>query len=115
MSVDVGATILAALTVVASSGVLALVFWVWQMKRRLDSMDSGSVDVGSERDTSGSEGGVKWRKNVLTLLGVAYVSLLVIFGVMVFSGIEPDAAYQLGGVPFVALVGGTLTIAKDLL
>ena len=59
--------------------------------------------------------GIQWRKNVLTLLGLAYGSLLTIFIIMIINGITAKEAYEMLGVPFVALVGGTLTIAKDLI
>ena len=64
----------------------------------------------------GTEDSVKWRKNVLFLLGLAYGSLLLLFGIMTNSdNTTAKEAYELLGVPFVALVGGTLTIAKDLI
>ena len=69
----------------------------------------------SKRDNGTSMNGIQWRKNVLLLLGMAYGSLLLIFSVMVASGITAKEAYEMLGVPFVALVGGTLTIAKDLI
>ena len=64
----------------------------------------------------GTGEGVKWRKNVLVLLGLAYGSLLLLFIIMI-NGDSTTAkeAYEMLGVPFVALVGGTLTIAKDLI
>ena len=59
---------------------------------------------------------IQWRKNVLVLLGLAYGSLVFLFVLMIFDG-ETTAkqAYELIGVPLVALVGGTLAIAKDLI
>ena len=59
--------------------------------------------------------GINWRKNVLTVLGIAYAALLLIFVVMVLWGVEPKMAYDSVDTPFVALIGGTLAIAKDLL
>ena len=57
----------------------------------------------------------QWRKNVLFVLAMAYVALGVIFATMLGFGAPPETAYELVGVPFMALVGGTLAIAKDLL
>ena len=68
-----------------------------------------------KRETDGTKNGVQWRKNVLMLLGMAYGSLMLIFIVMICWGTTPKEAYDLLGVPFVALIGGTLTIAKDLI
>ena len=56
-----------------------------------------------------------WRKNVLALLSMAYGSLLILFILMTAFGATSKEAYEVLGVPFVALIGGTLTIAKDLI
>ena len=58
---------------------------------------------------------IRWRKNVLMLFGVAYASMFGLFLGMAFFGVSADKAYELVSVPFVALVGGTLAIVKDLL
>ncbi len=76
---------------------------------------------------------IAWRKNVLACLLLAYGSLLGLFlvmatfgnGVTTVSGSgaatittttsAPMEAYQLISVPFVALIGATVAIAKDLL
>lgn len=61
----------------------------------------------------------KWitpiRVNVLALLIIAYGSIIGLFAILVGAGVDPKTAYDLIGVPFVALVGGTLAVAKDLI
>ena len=59
--------------------------------------------------------GVPWRKNVLALLGTAYASLLGILILLIAVGVDAKEAYNVISVPFVALIGGTLAISKDLL
>ena len=68
-----------------------------------------------ERQNKRRGRGIPIRKNVLILMGAAYGSLIAIFVIMISAGLEPKAAYDLIGVPFVALIGGTLAVAKDLL
>lgn len=46
---------------------------------------------------------------------IAYGSIVGILVFMVLQGVDAKEAYGLVSVPFVALVGGTLTIAKDIL
>ena len=70
------------------------------------------TEAGKENQSKNS---IPWRKNVLTLLGIAYLSLFGLFLVMVYSEVDPKEAYNLVGVPFVALIGGTLAVAKDLI
>ena len=53
------------------------------------------------------------RKNVLALMGIAYSILFLIFAVVAIFD-TPSSAYGIIGGPFVALIGGTLAIAKDL-
>ena len=69
--------------------------------------------ISKRSDDAGN--GVKWRKNVLFLLGLAYGTLIVLFLIMLSNDATPKEAYDMLGVPFVALIGGTLTIAKDLI
>ncbi|MDE2768202.1 MAG: hypothetical protein OXU26_01605 [Acidobacteriota bacterium] len=61
----------------------------------------------------------KWitpiRVNVLALLVIAYGSIIGLFAILVGAGVDPKTAYDLIGVPFVALIGGTLAVAKDLI
>ena len=57
----------------------------------------------------------KIRPNVLALMFLSYGSLLaVLFGLICF-GVDPKEAFNLVNTPFVALIGGTLAVAKDLL
>ena len=58
--------------------------------------------------------GIPFRKNVLTLMGIAYSVLFLIFAVVAILD-TPSKAYEVISVPFVALIGGTLAIAKDLI
>lgn len=51
---------------------------------------------------------VRWRKNVLALFVLAYGSVLILFTLMVGFGVEKDTAAEIVGVPFIALIGGTL-------
>ena len=96
------------------SVVIAVVFVVafytmWRSFRR------GTTPVASEDASSSTNSNSRpWRKNVLTLMLLAYSSLLGIFLIMILAGAKPKEAYDLIGVPFVALVGGTLAVAKDL-
>ena len=62
------------------------------------------------------EGGesIPWRKNVLAALAMAYISLLIVFVLMLANGVKASEAFDAINVPFVALVGGTLAIVKDL-
>ena len=59
--------------------------------------------------------GVTIRTNVLLLLGIAYGSIIAIFGLMIWQDVEASTAYEAISVPFVALIGGTLTVVKDLI
>ena len=65
--------------------------------------------------SSGNKKSIPFRKNVFFVLMLAYASLLILFGVMVCFGVNPEKAYNLIGVPFVALIGGTLAVVKDLI
>lgn len=57
--------------------------------------------------------GVRLRKNVLLLMLIAYSALLIVFGVLAWQD-SPTKAYEVISGPFIALIGGTLAIAKDL-
>ena len=46
-------------------------------------------------------------------MGIAYSILFLIFAVVAIFD-TPSSAYGIIGGPFVALIGGTLAIAKDL-
>ena len=86
-------------------------------------IEEDSSDMSNENDTnnrqedenSGKKKGIPLRKNVLAVLLMAYASLLILFGVMVWFGVNPEKAYNLISVPFVALIGGTLAVAKDII
>ena len=67
----------------------------------------------NEQDDEAPKGGIPFRKNVLALMGIAYGVLLVIFVVVAVSD-SPQGAHDLIRGPFVALIGGTLALAKDL-
>ncbi len=59
---------------------------------------------------------IPWRKNVLTLVIAGYVTLLLIFGAMVWKGgMTAEAAYEVVKGPLMALIGGSLAISKDLI
>ena len=70
--------------------------------------------ASSVAEGEGDGKSLPWRKNVLAALLLAYASLLVVFVVMLWAGAEPKDAFDAINVPFVALVGGTLAIVKDL-
>ena len=58
---------------------------------------------------------IQWRKNVLTLLIVAYATVVAIFAAMVWLGSQsPEAAYEVIRGPLTTLIGGSLAISKDL-
>ena len=57
----------------------------------------------------------KLRPNVLLLLLVAYGSIVGILILLLLFGMPPAEAFDRVSVPFVALVGGTLAVVKDLL
>ena len=56
----------------------------------------------------------KIRVNVLFVLLLAYASILLVFFCLLQAGMNPKDAYDLISVPLVALIGGTLAVAKDL-
>ena len=58
---------------------------------------------------------IRLRVNVLLLVGAGYAALLIIFLRMSSSGITGDDAYAIIDGPLMALIGGSLAIAKDLL
>ena len=59
---------------------------------------------------------IQWRKNVLVLVGMGYALTLIVFIVLVFkTSMTVGEAYEIVAGPFMALVGGSLAIAKDLI
>ena len=56
------------------------------------------------------------RWNVLLLVGSGYITLLIMFAAMTLKGGMTAAdAYEVVKGPLMALIGGSLAIAKDLL
>ena len=58
--------------------------------------------------------GVVMRWNVLILLSIAYGTLLIVFGVVVWKA-DVITASNIVTTPLMALIGGTLAVVKDLL
>ena len=56
-----------------------------------------------------------WRKNVLLLVISGYATVLVIFLLLAGSTLTAAEAYDAVQGPLMALVGGSLAIAKDLI
>ncbi len=55
------------------------------------------------------------RWNVLILVGLGYVTILILFCALALGGgWKPSDAYDAVQGPLMALVGGSLAIAKDL-
>ena len=57
---------------------------------------------------------VHWRKNVLLLVAMAYTALVLIFFALAWGPMTANDAYEQVHSAFMALVGGTLAISKDL-
>ncbi len=59
---------------------------------------------------------VPLRSNVLLLVGLGYVSVLAVFFLLISSGgLTAGQAYDAVNGPLMALVGGSIALAKDLL
>lgn len=59
---------------------------------------------------------IQWRKNVLLLVLSGYVVLLIIFLSMMWPGnLAAKDAYDVLEGPLMALIGGSLALAKDLI
>lgn len=59
---------------------------------------------------------MKWRKNILALIGSGFATIVVIFILMVWKGsCTPSDAYEVIESPLMALIGGTVAVAKDVL
>ena len=57
---------------------------------------------------------IRW--NVLILVVAGYVTLLIMFLAIVISGdMSAEDAYEIVKSPFMALIGGSLAISKDLI
>jgi Na+/H+ antiporter NhaD/arsenite permease-like protein len=70
----------------------------------------GTPEAGQE-----TREGRPLRWNVLIVLLLAYIALGGLFVGMVEYGLGPQDAFDNISVPFVALIGGTLAVVKDLL
>ena len=58
---------------------------------------------------------MKVRINVLTLVCAGYAALLVVFVTLVVTGNADGSALELIEAPLMALIGGSIAIAKDVL
>ena len=59
---------------------------------------------------------ISWRKNVLALVGAGYLIIFFVFLMLLFKGgMNVDEAYNIVNGPIMALIGGSLAIAKDLI
>lgn len=86
--------------------ILLAVAWMYSWRK---------TRTGSSSPSEAGSRSIPVRKNVLILMFFAYGALLGVFGIMVAVGVDAKDAYDLVGVPFVALIGGTLAVAKDLI
>ena len=55
------------------------------------------------------------RGNVLILVGLGYATITVGFATMIYSGGAPADVYDTIKEPLMALIGGSLALAKDVL
>lgn len=53
-----------------------------------------------------------FRKNILLVISLGYAAVLIVFGVL--SCIDPENAFSAIEGPLMALIGGSLAVAKDL-
>ena len=59
---------------------------------------------------------VAWRKNVLALFGMGYLTVLLIFGGLIFTGgASALEAYEAVKTLLTGLTSGALAISKDLI
>ena len=66
--------------------------------------------------SNGSGVGARWRVNVLILMAMGYATVLLVFGGMAWSStLTAEQAYDAVQAPLMALVGGSIAMAKDLL
>lgn len=78
-------------------------------------MPQNHVEPDEPEEDTQSKQGIHWRKNVLLLMALAYGTFVAIFVASICVGENPIAVYNAINIPFVALIGGTLTIAKDII
>ncbi len=57
---------------------------------------------------------IPWRKNVLSLMIIAYAAVMFVFFGLIDEGTDAKDSYDVIKEPLMALVGGTLALAKDL-
>ena len=53
-----------------------------------------------------------WRKNIIIVIGGGYLAVLIVFGVLAY--VTPKEAFGAIEGPLMALIGGSLAVAKDL-
>lgn len=58
---------------------------------------------------------MRLRGNVLILVGLGYLTITVGFVTMVYGGGSPAEVYDTIKEPLMALIGGSLALAKDVL
>ena len=56
----------------------------------------------------------RWRWNVLVLVALGYGTICGIFAVLACGSLTAQEAYEVVQAPLMALIGGSLAIAKDL-
>ncbi len=56
-----------------------------------------------------------WRKNVLFLVSAGYATVLFVFSLLAAGDLTAAQAYDAVQGPLMALIGGSLAIAKDLI
>ena len=91
---------LATLLVLVTLGLVGITYLCWR-KGRTDDDESNKP--------------VRFRINVLVLFVLAYGSIGGAFVLLLVCGVPAKEAYNLVSVPFVALIGGTLAVANDLI
>lgn len=57
---------------------------------------------------------IPWRKNVLWLMIIAYAAVMAVFFGLIWKGAMASESYETIKEPLMALIGGTLALAKDL-
>lgn len=58
---------------------------------------------------------ILWRKNVLALVGMGYAATIIVFVALMAVNMSVSEAYDIVSAPLMALIGGSLAIAKDLI
>ena len=72
----------------------------------------------SDKEQTPPENGKKqpfvWRGNVLILVGIGYLTVFFIFVGMIWKGCAAADSYDTISAALMALIGGSLALAKDL-